>query len=88
MAHPPQKEIIAHADEIGGKIGENLRAALDQLPLSRELATIRRDLDLDVTPDRTVVAVRADLIGEVEPQRRVVELLVDGDPEGGVRLVA
>ena len=43
-------EIIAHADEIGGKIGENLRAALDQLPLSRELATIRRDLDLDREP--------------------------------------
>jgi DNA polymerase-1 len=43
-------EIIAHADEIGGKIGENLRAALDQLPLSRELATIRRDLDLGCQP--------------------------------------
>ncbi len=43
-------EIVAHADEVGGKIGENLRAALDQLPLSRQLATIRRDLDLDCTP--------------------------------------
>jgi DNA polymerase-1 len=43
-------EIIAHADEVGGKIGENLRAALDQLPLSRELATIRRDLDLGCQP--------------------------------------
>jgi len=44
-------EIMAHADEIGGKIGENLRAALQQLPLSRELATIRRDLDLGCSPD-------------------------------------
>jgi DNA polymerase-1 len=43
-------EIIAHADEIGGKIGENLRAALEQLPLSRELATIRRDLELGCGP--------------------------------------
>jgi DNA polymerase-1 len=43
-------EIVAHADEVSGKIGENLRAALDQLPLSRELATIRRDLDLDQDP--------------------------------------
>jgi len=43
-------EIIAHADEVGGKIGENLRAALEQLPLSRELATIRRDLELDCRP--------------------------------------
>ena len=43
-------EIIAHADEVGGKIGENLRAALEQLPLSRELATIRTDLELDTAP--------------------------------------
>ncbi len=38
--------LIGHADEIGGKVGENLRASLDQLPLSRELATIRCDLDM------------------------------------------
>ena len=43
-------EVMAHADEIGGKIGDNLRAALNQLPLSRELATIRCDLDLDCSP--------------------------------------
>jgi DNA polymerase-1 len=43
-------EIMAHADEVGGKIGENLRAALEQLPLSRELATIRRDVDLEQGP--------------------------------------
>jgi DNA polymerase-1 len=43
-------EVMAHADEIGGKIGDNLRAALNQLPLSRELATIRCDLDLGCSP--------------------------------------
>ncbi len=37
--------IIAHADEIKGKVGDNLRAALDQLPLSRRLVTILRDVD-------------------------------------------
>jgi DNA polymerase-1 len=42
--------VMAHADEVGGKIGEYLRAALEQLPLSRELATIRCDLDLDSSP--------------------------------------
>ncbi|MBT8046894.1 MAG: DNA polymerase I [Xanthomonadales bacterium] len=42
--------VIEHADEVGGKIGENLRAALEQLPLSRELARIREDLELDVKP--------------------------------------
>jgi len=45
-------QIMAHADEVGGKIGENLRAALEQLPLSRELATIRRDLELDCAPEQ------------------------------------
>ena len=43
-------EIMAHADEVGGKIGEYLRAALDQIPLSRELATIRLDLELEYKP--------------------------------------
>jgi DNA polymerase-1 len=42
--------IMAQAGTIGGKIGENLRAALEQLPLSRQLATIRRDLELDCGP--------------------------------------
>src|SRR6185369_15810916 len=42
--------VIANAEKIGGKIGENLRAALPQLPLSRQLATIKTDVALDVTP--------------------------------------
>ncbi len=43
--------IMEHAEEIKGKVGENLRAALGHLPLSRELVTVRRDLELDVTPE-------------------------------------
>ncbi|NOZ10502.1 MAG: DNA polymerase I [Gammaproteobacteria bacterium] len=39
--------IIKNADKIGGKVGENLRDHLDQLSLSRELATIKRDVKLD-----------------------------------------
>lgn len=42
--------VIANADKVGGKIGENLRRALPQLPLSRELATIKTDVALDVGP--------------------------------------
>jgi DNA polymerase-1 len=38
--------IIEHAAEISGKVGENLRAGLETLALSRLLATIRVDLDL------------------------------------------
>ncbi|MEW5836414.1 MAG: DNA polymerase I [Pseudomonadota bacterium] len=38
--------IIEHAGDIGGKIGESLREALPQLPLSRELVTIKTDVAL------------------------------------------
>ncbi len=40
----------ARADEVGGKIGESLRAHLDQLELSHELATIRCDVALEQGP--------------------------------------
>jgi DNA polymerase-1 len=40
--------LIANADKVSGKIGENLREALEQLPLSRELVTIKTDVALDV----------------------------------------
>jgi DNA polymerase-1 len=43
--------LIAHADEVAGKIGENLRNSLDQLPMSRDLVTIRCDLKLDLDLD-------------------------------------
>ncbi|TAL45892.1 MAG: DNA polymerase I, partial [Methylovulum sp.] len=43
--------LIAHADEIKGKIGDNLRASMTQLPLSKQLATIRCDLDLPYDMD-------------------------------------
>ncbi len=43
-------EVIANADKVGGKIGENLRRALPQLPLSRQLATIKTDVALDLGP--------------------------------------
>ena len=40
--------IIAQADEIKGKVGDNLRGALDQLPLSRTLTQIKCDVELPV----------------------------------------
>lgn len=42
--------VIAAAPTVKGKIGENLRAALERLPLNRELVTIRTDVPLEVTP--------------------------------------
>jgi len=58
--------VIAHADEIGGKIGDNLRAALDDVRRARELVRIRCDLDLDHGPD--------DLIRRAPETERLREL--------------
>ena len=43
--------VIANADSIKGKVGDNLRAALERLPLNRELVTIRTDVPLDRGPE-------------------------------------
>ena len=42
--------LVENAGAIKGKVGENLRASLEQIPLSKELVTIRRDVALDVGP--------------------------------------
>ena len=39
--------VMAHAGDIKGKIGDNLRAALERLPLNRELVTIKVDVPLE-----------------------------------------
>ncbi len=44
-------EVMARSDEVKGKIGENLRAALDQLPLSRALTEIKTDVPLASGPN-------------------------------------
>ncbi len=41
------KGVMAHADEVKGKIGEYLREALPTLPLSYDLATIKLDVELE-----------------------------------------
>jgi DNA polymerase-1 len=50
--------LLAHAGEIKGKVGESLREHAGQLPLSRELVTIRTDLDLDIDPQQLVIGER------------------------------
>ncbi len=44
--------VIDNSDQVKGKIGEKLRASVDFLPLSYELATIKTDLDLDIKYDQ------------------------------------
>ncbi len=45
------ENIMAHADEFKGKVGEYLRESLTFLPLSYELVTIKCDLELDCSPE-------------------------------------
>ncbi len=47
-------ELMQQADQVAGKVGKNLRSCLDQLPLSRELATVRTDVDVGKAPDALI----------------------------------
>jgi DNA polymerase-1 len=48
-------ELVANAADIEGKVGESLRANLEQLDLSRRLATIRCDVDLPSAPAELIL---------------------------------
>ncbi len=50
--------VIANADRISGKIGENLRAALDRLPLNHKLVTIKIDVPLERGPRQLTLRER------------------------------
>lgn len=72
--------LLEHKDEIKGKIGENLRAFADQLPLSYQLATIRTDLNLPIKCDDLVIQPAdqdklVELFGQMEFRRWLAELL-------------
>lgn len=56
--HGSLDALIANAAKVGGKIGDNLRAAVPRLPLSRELVTIRTDVPLDLGPTDLVLRER------------------------------
>lgn len=61
-------ELIAHADEVKGKVGESFREHLPQVQLNRRITELTRDLDLGVT--------LADLIRNI-PERADVNALFD-----------
>lgn len=86
-------EVIAHADEVKGKMGENLRAHIDDALLSRKVATIRTDapveLDFEATsfPAFSADEVSAALgtLGITAMQNRFLALIGD---EGGAAATA
>ncbi|MFR8956899.1 MAG: 5'-3' exonuclease H3TH domain-containing protein, partial [Collinsella intestinalis] len=79
-------EVIAHADEVKGKMGENLRAHIDDALISRKIATIMTDapVECDLTevafPAFDAAAVSAALggIGIMAMQNRFLALLGEG----------
>jgi DNA polymerase-1 len=58
--------LVTNAGVISGKIGENLRAGLSQLPLSKKLVTIKTDVELPMT--------LADLTPKAPQRERLIEL--------------
>ncbi len=50
--------VIANAGAIKGKIGDNLRAALERLPLNRQLVTIKTDVALQESPQSLALRAR------------------------------
>ncbi len=47
--------MIRHAERLGGKAGENFRENLDQLSMSKRLATIKCDVELEDKPENLVI---------------------------------
>jgi len=74
--------VVANADNIKGKVGENLRNALQDLPLSKELVTIKLDVPLDFdfhtlkkqAPDKSALI---DAFKDLEFKTWLSELLSD-----------
>ena len=59
-------DIVEHGEDIPGKVGESLRDNVDKLRLSQQLATIRRDVELEVgISDLSVAASDTDALREI-----------------------
>ncbi len=76
------EDVMARAQDVSGKVGENLRASLSLLPLSKQLATIKCDVSLDVgidalTPNAVDVAGLKELFGKFEFKPWLDELTED-----------
>ena len=86
-------EVIAHADEVKGKMGENLRAHIDDALLSRKVATIRTDAPVELDFDETFfpafsadeVSAALGALGITAMQNRFLSLI---GGEGGAAVTA
>ncbi|WNO09219.1 DNA polymerase I [Teredinibacter sp. KSP-S5-2] len=79
--------VMDNADQVKGKVGENLRSAIPDLPMSYELATIKTDVELDVSVDQLAHAspekeTLRELFGELEFKSWLDELDQEGGADG------
>ena len=59
-------ELIKHANEISGKVGESLRANIEQVKLNRKMTELVKDVSLDVGVDQLAVKeLDIDLVNKV-----------------------
>jgi len=77
--HGTMQKVMENADKVKGKIGENLRDALEQLPLSYKLATIKCDVKLEqsaeqLQPTEPNVEALIELYQRFELKRLLAEL--------------
>ncbi|WP_395373956.1 DNA polymerase I [Marinicella sp. W31] len=84
--------IIKNADAFGGKVGENLRKGIEQLHLSRELATIKIDVEVDHSHEDFLIQPRdvvgLNQIGEIYDMRRFRDLEADNsEPPAPVKKI-
>jgi DNA polymerase-1 len=61
------EEVVRHATDIGGAVGENLRKALDWLPKAQALLTVKCDLELPVSLEELKLGPR--------DEKRLAELI-------------
>ncbi len=83
--HGTLDEVIANADKVKGKIGENLRDALEQLPLSYQLATIKCDVELEKSAEQLQpIDADIDALTKLYTDYELKRLLADLTKGGGV----
>ena len=80
--------VMQNAEEIKGKVGENLRNFMSELPLSRDLVTIKCDVELEENPE-TLQRQKPDngklseLFGHFEFKTWLAEANAGGSVTGG-----
>ena len=88
-------DIIAHADEIKGVVGQNLRDFIPKFDMTRQLVTVKKDCDLTIIENNpqllTPLATDDDLLIELFHEfgfrtfLREITNDPDAEPEGGRR---